>query len=312
MAHGIGQPFDAESGDDGRSYGLKVARLDTPDEVRRKLDRNESSLNYGAFYDYRTQRYASPDWNTAGFDASYAPTSVVHRAAYAHVLDFWIRWLSPRWRVEAEVAGVYGSVGDARSDPAQAAIPKVLLRQWGGSLVVDYKATPNKLTLGAEVGAASGDDAAGFGNAPGYGPQPYGSLEGAQWGPNDRTIRNFRFNPAYRVDVVLFRQILGAVTDAMYVKPKLRCDILPGLGLDVALVYSRALEKGSTPSVNAGGTGGSANLGVELDSKLTYGSGDGFQAWIEWGALQPLGGLGTPQSSPGRAHVVATGLAAKF
>jgi uncharacterized protein (TIGR04551 family) len=189
----------------------------------------------------------------------------------------------------------------------------VLLRQWGGALVVDYKAAPNKITLGGEVGAASGDDAPGFGNVPSYGSQAYGSLEGAQWSAaGDRTIRNFRFNPAYRVDLVLFRQILGQVTDAIYVKPKFRWDIFPGLGLDLALVYSRALEKGSTPSVGAGGTGGSANLGVEFDSTLTYTSGDGFQAWAQWGALQPLGGLEVQGRSPGRAHVLATGLAAKF
>ena len=193
-APGTGQPFDAESGDDGRTYALKVARIDTEDEVRRKLERNEASVNYGAYYNYRTQRYTYPDWNAAGFDASYAsttgPVAAVHRAAYAHVLDVWFRYLSPSWRVEAEVAGVYGSVGDPRSDPTQAAAPKLLLRQWGGALVVDYKAKPNRLTVGGEVGAASGDDAPGFGNVPGYGPQPYGSLEGAQWSAVSATGRS--------------------------------------------------------------------------------------------------------------------------
>ncbi len=315
-AAGAGQPFDAESGDDGRTYGLKVARLDTPDEVRRKIERAETSLNYGAYYDYRTQRYTYPDWNAAGFDADLAASTgtaaAVHRAAYVHVLDVWFRWLSARWRIEGELAGTYGSVGDPRSDPTQPAVPKLLLRQWGGALVVDYKVSPNRVTLGAEVGAASGDDAPGFGNVPAFGPQPFGSLEGAQWSATDRTLRNFRFNPAYRVDLVLFRQILGQVTDAMYLKPKLRWDIFPGLGLDVALVYSRALEKGSTPSVREDGTGGSNHLGLELDSTLTYTSGDGFQAWVQWGALQPLGGLEVQGRSPSRAHVLATGLAAKF
>ena len=187
--------------------------------------------------------------------------------------------------------------------------------------MVDYKALPSRVTVGGEVGAASGDSAPGFGNAPGYGAQAYGSLEGAQWcqqgasascAQTDRSIRNFRFNPAYRVDLVLFRQVLGQVTDAMYVKPKLRWDILPGLGLDVSLLYARALEKGSTPSVNAVGSGGSADLGLELDSQLTYASGDGFHAWVQWGILQPLAGLDVQGRSGSRAHVLATGLAAKF
>jgi uncharacterized protein (TIGR04551 family) len=200
-------------------------------------------------------------------------------------------------------------------------VPKVMLRQWGGALVVDYKAIPNRITLGGEVGAASGDSAPGFGNAPSYGATPYGSLEGQQWcaqgvqascAQTDRSIRNFRFNPAYRVDLVLFHQILGGVTDAMYVKPKLRWDFFPGLGLDLSLMYARALEKGSTPSVNASGAGGAADLGLELDSQLTYTTTDGFRAWAQWGVLQPFHGLSVGGISPGRAHVVAAGLAAKF
>jgi uncharacterized protein (TIGR04551 family) len=177
--------------------------------------------------------------------------------------------------------------------------------------------------LGWEIGAASGDSAPGFGNVPGYGPTGYGSLEGQQWcvagvtsgtcAQTDRSIRNFRFNPAYRVDLVLFHQILGQVTDAMYLKPKLRWDLFPGLGLDVSLMYARAMEKGSTPSVTAEGRGGAADLGVELDTQLTYATTDGFRAWAQWGALQPFHGLSTQTGGNGaRAHVLAVGVAAKF
>ena len=335
-ASGTGQPFEGDPSGAGRSYGLKVARIDTKEEIRRKHERNESSLNFGAYYTYREQSFTYPDWNGQGFDASFAstdqtPTSV-HRSAYAHILDLWFRWLSPRWRVEAEVAGVYGSVGDARTDPnaTPVAPPKTLIRQWGGAAVAEYQALPNKLMIGGEIGAASGDDAPGFGNVPGYGASPYGSAEGSQWGciptpgaaptaacPDggtlDRSVRNFRFNPAYRVDLVLFHQILGQVTDAIYVKPKLRWNILPGLSLDTAIIYARAMSKASTPSVNAYGAGGDANLGIELDNQLTYASADGFNVWAQWGFLQPLGGFhiqGNP--SPGRAHALALGMAAKF
>jgi uncharacterized protein (TIGR04551 family) len=326
-ASGTGQPFDAEPGGDGNTYGLKVARLDTPDEIRRKLDRGDGSANYGAYYNYRQQRYTYPDWNSAGFDASLAPRdpapTAIHRASYAHVLDLWFRWLSPKWRVEAELSGVYGSMMNATNDP-NASLPKILLRQWGGALVTEYKAIPNKLMLGVEVGAASGDAAPGFGNVPGYGASPYGSLEGRQWcvagydaatscPQTDRSIRNFRFNPAYRVDLVLFHQILGGVTDAMYLKPKLRWDIFPGLSLDTSLMYARAMEKASTPSVDSNGRGGAADLGLELDNQLTYSTTDGFRAWIQWGALQPFHGLSTQTGGNGaRAHVLAVGLAAKF
>jgi uncharacterized protein (TIGR04551 family) len=316
---GVGQPFNAESGGNGRTFALKIARIDTEDEIRRKLERNEGSLNFGVYYNYRSQPWLYPDWEQSGFDGSYVSTTgvngngqvnAVRRSAYAHIADLWIRWLSARWRVEAELTGVYGSVGNASTDPGVPA-EKILLRQWGGAVVVDYKAIPNKLTWGAEAGVASGDDAPGFGNVPGLGPQPSGSLEGAQWSPGtDRSIRNFRFNPAYRVDLILFHQILGNVTDAFYLKPKLRWDILPSLYLDAALVYSRALDLSSTPSHQNGG--GTRNLGLEADFQLNYGSGDGFNAWVQYGILQPFNGLALPEHGVSRAQLLAIGVATKF
>jgi len=320
-ASGTGQPFSAQSGDDGKGYGIKIVRLDTPDEVRRKNERNEASVNFGAYYTYRVQKEYYPQWDQVGFDGSYTSTTQkVERGGYANVLDAWFRYLSPSWRVEAELSGVYGQIGDARTDANGAEIPKVYLRQWGGAVVADWKAIPSKLTIGGEIGMASGDDAPGFGNVPRYGPSPYGSYEGAQWCTvqsascprPDNNIRNYRFNPAYKVDLILWSQIMGGVTDAFYLKPKLRWDILPGLGLDFWLVYSRAMEKGSTWSVRPDGSGGDANLGIEVDTQLTYTSGDGFTAWLQGGVLSPLGGLDSPTREVGRATLVATGLAIKF
>ncbi len=337
---GIGQPFDVQKRDDGRTYAVKAARLDTEDEVRRKLDRNEKSVNYGAYYNYRTERFVSPDWLTQGYAAT--SSRLEHTASYGHFLDLWFRLLKGKWRVEAEAVGVYGNVGGAfaldpdplyPTDPSKFVVRplgRVLLRQWGGSIVTEYKAAPNKLSLGLEVGAASGDDAPGFGNAeagltPGSFQQvPWGSLDGPQFGrPGDGAIRNFRFNPAYRVDLVLFRHILGQVTDALYVKPKLHWDVFPGLAFDGALVYSRALRSRSTPSARydlnapdpktaALTDEGDANLGIEADGILTYTSGDGFQAFGQWGVLQPLGGLEHEGSSLSRGHFLGFGLAAKF
>ena len=344
----VGQPFDAESGDDGRTYALKVARLDTEDEIRRKLERGQSSVNFGVYYNYRTQRWFYPAFNSAGLDCTTAPaigvtpacgetTTAVHRSAYAHIADFWFRWLTSRLRVEAELAGIYGSIGNAAAttDPAQGITDtgKIVLRQWGGVLNTEYQVSPNKVTLGGEIGAASGDDAPGFGNIPSRRGNallgqpdvdpPYGSLEGPQWVfGKDRSIRNFRFNPAYRVDLVLFRHILGQVTDAFYVKPKVRWDILPGLRLDVAVVYSQALYSQSTPSASQDSAGnlvskGHAPLGIEGDTILTYTSGDGFVAYGQWGVLQPLAAFkytapDGSAASPSRAHFLAFGLAAKF
>lgn len=343
---GFGQPFDAESGDDGRTYALKAVRIDTEDEIRRKLERNEHSLNFGGYYLYRTQRWTYPAWRTQGFSGSYADTgdpatqpTTIKRGAYAHVFDFWGRFLKGRWRVEAEAVGVIGTLGETfdyvqdPTDPTRMvanSLGRVLLRQWAATLVTDFKAIPNKLTFGAEFGIASGDSAPGFGNDPTRTAldkdsnvilPPYGSFDGPQYGqPGDNAIRNFRFNPGYQVDLILWREILGPVTKAWYLKPRIRWDILPGLTFDSSLIYSQAMN-GSTPDAlavdptTAAGAytlakAGKKPLGLELDGKLTLDSGGGFAAWGEMGVLQPLSGLGPGSLS--RGWMLGFGLATKF
>jgi uncharacterized protein (TIGR04551 family) len=352
---GTGQPFDAESGDDGRTYALKVARLDTDDEIRRKLERDESSFNFGAYYNYRTQRWFYPTWYTTGYGPDYSddgdpstgagnatdedPAAIekVKRNAYAHIVDFWGRWLSGRWRVESEVALVYGNVDAVTSASGRIGL---FLRQWGGSLQTEYAAIPNKVALRAELGIASGDSAPGFGNVPNrlapngdgtFRLPPFGAAEGPQFGlDGDRDIRNFRFNPAYDVDLLLWRRILGNVTDAWYLKPGIRWDIFPGLSFDGAIVYSQALYGESTPSARQTNNDveyepnpedpdatpvwivnyGKKALGIEVDGRLTYTSGDGFGASLAYGILQPLGGMGAGDLK--RGHALEVGLSARF
>ena len=347
--NGMGQPFDIDSADDARTFALKAARVDTDDELRRKLERGESSFNFGAYYNYRTQRNVWRSWLEQGFEATFTDPPI-QRKTFGHVISFWSRFQSPRWRFELEAVGVYGSIGNTYvvgtndlNDKVVKDLGSVLLRQWGGSLVSEFQALPNKVALSLEVGVASDDNAPGMGNMPfrildsqstatsfDIQYQPYGSIEGPQFGEfprlgksglyHDGDIRNFRFNPSYRVDLVLWREILGQVTGALYVKPKVHWGIVPGLALDLALVYSQALDSLSTPSSAQAGDGTSADpyrittkgnkiLGVELDSILTYTTAQGFGAWASWGILQPLAGLGANLS---RGHAVAVGIAAKF
>lgn len=343
---GFGQPLDAESGDDARTFAIKVARLDTDDEIRRKLERNESSFNFGAYYNYRTQRWTYPNWKLNGYSGSYADTgnpdtepTKIKRGAYVHVIDLWARLLRGRWRVEAEAVAVTGHIGETfrydqdPNDPTKlvaTSLGRALLRQWGGTLVTEYKAIPNKVTLGVELGIASGDSAPGFGVDAGRTAvdangntilPPYGSIDGPQFGqPGDNAIRNYRFNPGYRVDLILWREIIGQVTDAWYLKPKIRWDILPGLAFDGAIIYSQMLT-GSGPDATAVDTTTTAGayslakpgkkpLGAEVDGRLTLDSGNGFVAWTELGMLQPFDGLGPGSLSRGWA--LGFGLAAKF
>jgi uncharacterized protein (TIGR04551 family) len=308
-----GRTIDVDDVDDARSWGIKLARLETEDERRRKLEKGEASLEYGAFYQYKEQSRSFPAWVEEGAAVDYTTLADVKRNAVASVLDLWTRWQRGPFKAELEAAGIFGHVGNANSAVVGAAeSEELLIRQFGLVANADWAFMPNKLSFGGEVGVASGDDAPGFGNRPDLGSSAYGSLEGQQWGTGDRTIRNFRFNPAYRADVILFRQILGGVTDAWYAKPKLHWDVMPGIAVDAAIIYSSALFGESTPSSTGEGTGSKA-LGIEGDAKVTYTSADGFQAWLEYGLLQPLDGLkADPDASLGRAHAIHVGVVAKF
>lgn len=318
---GAGQPFDRDNADDGRTWGLKLLRLDTADELRRKLERGESSLNYGAMYLYTTLgKVPNPFWTGAPSTELPGRTEFINRTEYRHQLSLWFRWRTARLAVETEVSGLTGQIGDP--GPYSATVDwqgrQLLLRQLGGAVKVTWQASPNKVTLGGELGFASGDPAPGFGNRPGQlgpgdtGVTEYGGLEGPQYDParGDRVVRNFRFNPGYRVDLILWREILGQVTDAWYLKPTLRWDILSGLALDTQLVYSQAVYGSSTPSSKGAGTGHKP-LGIELDSKLDYATDDGFAAWLQYGVLFPLSGFdGAGKLS--RAHAIRAGVALKF
>ena len=205
----------------------------------------------------------------------------------------------------------------------------VLLRQFGGAAQADWSLAGGKFHLGGEAGFASGDRDPGFGNRPGRGcttsasgvttcPVPQaGNFDGQQFAPGDRVqdIRNFRFNPAYRVDLILWREILQGVTDAFYLKPTARYEFIEGLAATASIIYSQAMYASSTPSMT------STPLGIEADVGLNYHSDDGFVAYVNYGILQPLDGLGygaagapatAPQGSLSRGHAIRSGVAVKF
>jgi uncharacterized protein (TIGR04551 family) len=326
-----GQPFDLSNSDDARTVGVKIARVDTEDEIRRKLERDQSSWNFGAYWAYRTQVRWSPAWFTGDGTTDPAdPANWVKQSAYVSYLDFWLRWRTKRFTLELEAAGVYGNLGNAAVLQTEVASPDLDVRQWGGVLRGDWEAAPRKFSVVGEFGIASGDRAPGFGNrpdrlAPPVGGIPslpaYGSLEGPQWGSGDSDIENFRFHPAYRVDLILWREILGQVTDAFYVRGEMNWTILPGVILDVAGIYSQALHAESTPSatgtiptgVTDRGTflDGSTALGLEGDATLRFEAGNGFVGWIAYGLLLPLDGLSGGRDVS-RASTLRTGLAVRF
>jgi uncharacterized protein (TIGR04551 family) len=336
---GVGQPLTADRGANARTLALKAARLDDDEEIRRKLERGEQSINYGFYYNHRNQRYVYPAWLDQGFAGTYTPipgstqTPWNRRSATANVLSLWSRWLKSRFRVEGEAVLQYADIGNANATSTASTINNdrgpshIHARQWGFALQTEYKQT-TKLSYGLELGAASGDGAPGFGNLPDRGTAAvatqrpnYGAIDGPQWGrPGDNSINNFRFNPAYQVDEIFYRRIIGNITDSVYLRPSVRWDIVPGLVLDGSALYAQAQVASSTPSsASIDPTGvdspldpshkGKKPLALEFDTKLSFSPTRAFTGWMDLGLLKPLSGMGTDTSI---AWLIDFGLAARF
>jgi uncharacterized protein (TIGR04551 family) len=247
----------------------------------------------------------------------------VVRNANAGIASLWGRLEWNKLRVEAEAVGIVAliegtslasnglqSVNDRLTiwnEETSTFDPQPLwVLQGGLAFESSYRFLNDSLVAGLNFGAASGDSAPGFGLRPVLNQTPRrGDLDGQQFGacldydagPDgvlgtqddrcvrvDNTITNFRFDPDYQVDLILFREILGTVTDAVYVKPHVTYYITDTFGVRGDVIYSNALNAGSTP-------GQQSPLGLEADGTAFYGSDDGFYVMLQGGVLFPLAGL---------------------
>lgn len=304
-----GEPFDLSNSDDAHAFVLAVARRDTEQQMRAKLDNGMAVFNYGLHFSYRVQRNEQvgflPTTVPGGFTGDEpAPTDPVYvtRNSSLYVPDLWVKYEKKAFRLELEAAAVLGSIGNRALDAAGANNPalnqSLQVVQFGGVAQGEYRLMDGQLKLQLELGFASGDKAPGFGNRPARrtaaadGETVAGDIDGPQWaceGPGacqDNAIRNFRFDRDYRIDLILFRNIIGGITDTAYAKPTLTYSLAEGFDLYGSIIYSRAIYGESTPSSEI------PDLGVELNAGAMYVTDDGFIGGIAYGILFPLGGLG--------------------
>jgi uncharacterized protein (TIGR04551 family) len=308
QANTPGEPYDLTQSDDAHSLVLAIARRDTEQQAKAKLDDGQGLLNYGMHFTYRTQRWDS-DYGQSGSPVGAGQTGFIPRRGRLFVPDLWVKYEQKTFRFELEAAAQLGDIDNRATNPALAGSPgenqSLNIVQFGAVAQAEAKLMKGALSLGIEFGYASGDKAPGFGNNPRAVEVTDGTtavLQEPQFvcggtllanACEDASIRNFRFNRDYRIDMILWREILGSVTDAVYAKPTLKYSLAPGFDLHGSLIYSRAVYSESTPSFAAGtpGIAGSANLGVEFNAGARYETEDGFVAGLDWGILFPLAGL---------------------
>lgn len=264
-----------------------ILKTHSPATLARRADAGYTTVEYAGYFTRRMHGNDVP--------ASYLPTQtpqttftsadVIRQGFTAHGVGGWLRISSPSVRVEAEVAYLRAHVDQPSLIPGAEITVPVTSNQLGFAAKSAFLAGP--ATLGLDGGYASGDDAPGFGAFPRPGTLApvRGSYEGAQaYPPRDRTVDNFRFHPDFRIDQILFREIIGTVTDAIYIRPNVRVPLLTvGTGrLDAmaALIASWAVEPTSTPS-------GQRALGIEIDPELRYAHPDGFALTFMYGLFLP-------------------------
>jgi uncharacterized protein (TIGR04551 family) len=285
--HSGQRTIDLDPTDDLRSVTLAflAARSDQSRERRRAA--GKATVEYGLSASYRWQDNDVPaSYLSLASPVPLTSAQVMSRGLKAAAFDAWFRLTLPALRLEAEAAVLLAEIRQTSLVPGALLHEPMRGTQVGAALETEWTPLAGRLGVGLDFG---------FGAFPGTNQAAprAGDLDGPQASPPwDNRVDNFRFHPDYRIDRILFREIVGTVTDAFYFRPHLRCRLLelgPGaLSVSLAAVASFAVEPESTPGMRR-------PLGIELDPTLAYENALGFSAVLEYAALFPLAGLDNAQ-----------------
>ncbi|MGZ5966260.1 MAG: TIGR04551 family protein, partial [Polyangiales bacterium] len=312
-----GQPYNLSQLENTNQWVLTAFRRVRPEILKQKLARGEVVVNGGTYVVYRQQLLANENSAPAGSSSNASSSLGTSADAYqrgltrlgakAWIPDFWLQVLTKNLRWETEAVYIYGSIENpVLVSNGTYANYNYKIRQFGIATELEYRALNDDLKLRFYSGFASGDQGVDS-ISPGQGLQP--RLAG------DNTISTFRFNPDYRIDLILFRNILTRVQGVYYFKPGVEYDFTKSLdgekfGGRAEIIYSRA-------SVPVQAPGNKADLGIELDLSLYYQSKDGtlnndpskiggFYGMLQYGVLFPLGGLDYPEGMPNPGNDVSS------
>ncbi|HEY0712003.1 MAG TPA: TIGR04551 family protein [Polyangia bacterium] len=293
-----GPVVDLGQNDDVLQLMLAITKLDDERQFGDRAALGEVMFNYGAQFVYREQGKAVYGVSGVGSMPNrpitredVAQNDVVNVNANLVLPSLWMKLGWKALTIEAEASGVFGRIGKA-GPLAENPEAKLDIRQIGWVLATELRLAKNALSLGLETGGASGDqaeDQSQYLNARWrYVPQPLG----------DGSITDFKFSPDYHVDEILFRRILGTVSNAVYAKPKLVywLDLAEQrqVGLSAAGIYSMALVPVSTP-------GNASPYGVEMNLGINYRNpADGVYGGLTWAVLWPMAALDRPKGTGAR------------
>ncbi|MBI4512089.1 MAG: TIGR04551 family protein [Deltaproteobacteria bacterium] len=298
-----GQPFDLDDKDDVHQWVLVLANLDSLTKWKDVIERGDLALNYGFYLIRRTQDLdTSVDASVVAGNLAQPERALVTRRASAWIPDAYFRLGYKKLNVEGEGVLVWGDIDSLKlSDTLEH--KDLELRQLGFVVRANYLFLDDDLNLGMEVGFASGDQWEST--------RPSGAIH-VRESPSipqstaDNLVSNFRFDPDFHVDLILFRELLGTVTNATYVKPSMAYHFTKSFVLKAAAITSFAHRSVATP-------GNSTWYGLEFDGDLGYqNEAEGFFAGMSYGVFFPGGAMDHKEGLPGFLRPGEAGTAQTF
>jgi len=276
-----GHPFDLDDSDDTTGWVGVLSKMTSPQDFKDAVDRGDTVLDYGVYFEYKTQSWDT-NLNNFTLGGTFDPTTnYVPRDMKTYTPDLWAKLGTGDLLLEAELVGQFGSITSLTD---LGITGKEDIRKLGGTARLTWKGVEGKLRLGLEGGFATGDQ---WDNTPqGNTNIAYANQLGDPSICNAQhtcTLTQFMFNRDYFVDMILWRHLVGAVTNAAYAKPFLSYDLTKSIMFKVANITSFALKPVATP-------GNSVMYGTEFDGDLGY-YGRNIFIGISYGVLFPLGAM---------------------
>lgn len=211
--------------------------------------------------------------------------------------------------LETEMAGLLmGEIGRTQGLETVASDKEI----WAGGGIFRGTYFEPAHELGLELGVATGDEQGAFGvldqSTIAVSNDVYQEEEGKAYRKNN-ILSSFLFNRAYQLDMLLFREVIGGVTNTLYIKPWASMDFVEMeagvFGGRVDFLYAAAMMPAGTP-------GNGSQLGFEPHLQLYLNMSAGLLAVVEGAYLLPLSGLddqeqdreaGSAWTLQGRMHI---------
>ncbi|MEZ4266284.1 MAG: TIGR04551 family protein [Myxococcota bacterium] len=285
----FGQAKDLGQADDVKQWVLAIFQrpLSETEKAKRQIDLRENfkpAFDWGLYTVFRMQKLdlsleSYNEYLNYGGNKTQPGLSLVPRDAWVVVPDLWLRFekrfnYTSGISFELEAAGLIGEIGNV-SDDASTDDSGRKIRQFGVAMELEYQR--GQISAGLDAGLATGDSAEGFG----VNDRP---VLAEQDGSPNRRVTGFKFDRDYHIDLLLFREVIGAVTNTVYFKPYVSYDVFDSveeaLGARLDILVAEALAPEGTP-------GNKRHLGVEADLRLFYEEKGKFNLDIESGFLFP-------------------------